>query len=99
MVIFKNLSNTIKILFITTNQFKVKITIDPRRTMEELIKRYFEKINRPELFGDRTINFLFSGSLIPQDSQNSISEYIGEQKEITILISDTEDQITENMFI
>ena len=67
--------------------------------MEELIKRYFEKINRPELFGDRTINFLFSGSLIPQDSQNSISEYIGEQKKITILISDTEDQITENMFI
>ena len=85
--------NKAKITITTTNQYKIKISIDPQKTMEELVKSYFQIIKRPELYGDKNIRFLLNGKFIPQDSQELISENIGGENSDVILIDDVEDQI------
>ena len=49
--------------FITQNQqIEVEIMIEEDKTVEELIKLFFKSINRPDLFGDKAIVFLFAGN-------------------------------------
>jgi len=62
----------IKILFVTTSQQKVQITINPEKKISELIKFYFEKINKPNLYCDKSIRFLINAKLIVHDSNDSI---------------------------
>ena len=45
--------------------------------MKELIKKYFKRINRLDLFGDKSINFLMNGQAIPHKSKKMIKNFIG----------------------
>ena len=89
----KNNNNKIKINLSTTNQYKTKIFIDPKNTMEQLIKCYFKIIKKPELFGDKNVRFLLNGNFIPQNSKQLISEYLMGDNNLFILIDDLEERI------
>ena len=96
----KNYNHKLKIVFETTNQDKVRILIDPNKTITELIKFYFQIIKRPELFGDEDIIFLCDGLLIFHDSKDLVKNHIIKYQkfnfvkdEIIILVDDIEDKI------
>ena len=89
----KNNDKKIKIELSTTNQYKTKIFIDSKNTMEQLIKSYFKIIKKPELFGDKNVRFLLNGNFIPQNSQQLISEYLMGDNNLFILIDDLEERI------
>ena len=87
-------SKKVKILLETTSQGKIKIIIDPNKSIKELIKFYFEKIKRPELFGDQNIRFILNANLISQDSNQPIKTYLNKKVDVnTIVIDDLEDKI------
>ena len=88
----KNDVQKVRIQLITTCQFKIEIIIDPNKTFHELIKFYFDKINRSDLFGDERINFLFKAKNIPHDSKDLIKDYINKEFEVnTIIVNDVDD--------
>ena len=91
----KSKNPKIKIFLVTTShQMKVKILIDPENTMTQLIKFYFDKINRPDLFGDPSIRFLANANFIPHDSKDFIKKYIQLNCDfINIIINDVDDKI------
>ena len=81
----------------TTSQRRIKIIINPDKSVSELIKFYFEKIKRPELFGDPSIRFIMNAQLILPNSKNLIKEYINKKNDInTIVIDDLDDKIKVN---
>ena len=72
----------------------MRIIIDPNKTIRELIKFYFEKIKRPELFGDKSIRFILNANLIMHDSNNTIKSYLNKKMTMnTIVVDDLEDKI------
>ena len=61
--------------FITQNQqIEVEIMIEEDKTVEELIKLFFKSINRPDLFGDKSIIFLYGGESLRHDSKTLIRQ-------------------------
>ena len=89
----KKSANKKKIIFETTGQYKVQITIEPDKTMEELIKYYFEIRKRKDLFGDKTISFMLNGNVIFHDSKDKIKKFINQKNDVNIiLVNDVEDK-------
>ena len=88
-------AKTITIHLVTTSQTEVKIEIDPEKTVKELIQLYFEKSNRPDLFGDPTIRFLMNAKLLEHESNELIKNYISKEngENVTIVIDDLEDKL------
>ena len=50
------------------------ININQNKTIEELIKLFFSKINKPELFNDNDVNFLYSAKVINKNPKELVSE-------------------------
>ena len=87
-------SSKIEILFMTTLQRKTKIIIDPNKSMNDLIKFYLEKVEKPELFGDPSIGFIKNAVAISHDSKDLIKKYIKKNDNPPIiLVDDLEDKI------
>ena len=83
-----------KIIFYTTSQERLTILIDPNKTMEELIKFFFEKAQRPDSFGDPDIRFIMNSKLILNDSKELINNYINPfNKTNIIIVDDVENKI------
>ena len=64
--------------------------------MRELIKFYFDAIKRGDLLGDKTIAFLYRGSVISHFSDDlikDIKDRIDNDGTMTILVADYEDKI------
>ena len=62
--------------------------------MKELIKFYFEKIKRPELYGDNNIRFLLNANLIEHDSNKLIKTYLNKKNDFNfIVVDDLDDKI------
>jgi len=78
-------SQKIKIIFETTTQYKIKISIDKNETIGGLIKLFFNKVGHPEYFGDRNILFLHNGNLLEHNSHNLIKDYIKNENEIIVV--------------
>ena len=77
-----------------TSQSKIKIFIEPNKTIYELIKFFFEKIHKPELFGDPSIRFLINAKYILYDSKDLIRKYINvNNKTHTIVVDDLDDKL------
>ena len=92
--IIKSDTPKINIVLVTTSQRKIKILINPDKTITELIKFYFEKIKRPELFGDKSIRFIMNAQLILPGSKDLIKNYINKNNDVnTIVIDDLDDKI------
>ena len=84
--------NKIIVWFMTTNQKKIKILIDRNKKMKELIKIFFKKIKRLDLYNDKDIAFLKNGRNYLHDSDNLIKDEISEESNI-ILVSDAQEKI------
>ena len=89
--------NPIIFIFETTNQTKVRILIDSDKTIDELIKFYFDKLKRPDLHGDQSIWFLINGKNIippyPKETLDKLLNKIDNYKTVKIIVNDSEDKI------
>ena len=64
--------------------------------MGELIKFYFQKINRTDLLGDPNIRFLLNAKLIIHDSKDLIKTYLNQKNIINVIIvDDLEDKLDQ----
>ena len=90
----QNEESKVTIQLITTSQERIIIKFDPEKTVADLIKFYFHKINRPELFGDMNIRFLLNAEILKYDSKELIKNKINKKNEVnTIVVDDLEDKI------
>ena len=86
----------VKIIFETTSQSKIKILIDPEKTVTEAIQFFFKIIKQEELFGDSTIRFLLNGNTIGHNSKDLIKNYINKKIDAnTIVVADEDDKIKQ----
>ena len=89
--------NPIIIIFSAPGFGETKILADYDKTIEEFIKFYFNIIKRPDLYGDKSINFLINGSAIlppyPNDSIETLLNNIDNYRTMKIVVNDPEDKI------
>ena len=72
----QNDSNKKKFIFKTTHCYEKEVFIDPNKTLNDLIKLYFESVKYPELFGDKEIRFVMGANEIDRDSKELISYFM-----------------------
>ena len=60
---------------------------------ENLIKIFFDKIKRGDLFGDKTIRFLCNGRIYSHFSDDLIKDIIGNDDGMRILVDDLDDKM------
>ncbi len=82
------------IRFVTTSQKEVKIHIKSNMTVSEMIKSYFQEVNKPDLLGNPDVRFLFKAKILFHDSKEPLSNYI-KKKDVpyTIVVDDLNDNI------
>ena len=89
--------NPITFILETTSQTKVKILIDSDKTIDELIKFYFDEIKRPDLYGEQSICFLINGKNIippyPKESLDKLLDKIDNNKIVKMIVNDSEEKI------
>ena len=92
-----NIQNDIrksKILLETTSQAKIQINFDPNKPAKELIKFYFKKIKRLDLYGDPSIRFLLNANLVAHDSNELLQKFLNKKSDVNIVvIDDLEEKI------
>ena len=80
--------------FETQNQLNIIVEINSNKTIKELRKLFFEKIERKNLIKDKTIYFLYKGKQINFEEKGSIGSYFKDYKELyKILVVDNENKI------
>ena len=80
--------------FETQNQLNIIVEIKSNKTIKELRKLFFEKIERKNLIKDKTIYFLYKGKQINFEEKGSIRSYFKDYKELyKILVIDNENKI------
>ena len=85
--------NLVTILFKTTSQKDIYIEIDENKKIDELIKLYFKKINRPELFGNYSIKFIYKACILEPHSKDSIKSLKINPEDKIIIVDDIENLI------
>ena len=85
----------ITIFFQASSQsVNINIKIDPDKTVRELIKFYFKVINKPDLFNDKSIIFLFYGSAVSKESEELIKNLLTKNVgTLTFLVMDLDNKI------
>ena len=73
------------------------ILIDSNKSIEELIRFYFEVIKRQDLYGDKNISFLKDGKAIsppyPKKSIETLTNKIVPSKTMKIVVADLQDKM------
>ena len=88
------LKKNILIIFQTNSQYKVKISIDPDKTIGDLIENYFNKIKRRDLYGDQSIIFAKNGNIFMHNSTELIRpHFTGQNDGKIIIVNDVDDKI------
>ena len=77
---------TIKITFKSASGMTKDININQNKTIEELIKLFFSEINKPELFNDNDVNFLYSAEVISKNSKELVSEIFKKVLDIDVYV-------------
>ena len=74
---------------------ETRILIDYNKTIDELIRFYFNNIGRPDLYGDPSIYFLIGGNNITPPYTKAAVETLRkfELKSIRIIVEDSQDKI------
>ena len=86
--------NPITFLFLTTSQYKLNITIESDKKMEDLIKFYFQILNKPNLYNDREIVFVKNARTIHHNCQDLVGQYFDKKNENIILVVDQDNKIS-----
>ena len=66
----------VNIKFLSCTGIDVNIDVELDKTVEEIIKLFFNEINRPDLFGDKDIRFVCNASSLKQNSKIKIGNAI-----------------------
>ena len=89
--------NPIKIIFVNQTLGNTNILIDSKKTIDELIKFYFEKNRKINLYGDKNILFLIGGRNIsppyPKDPIETLISKVVNSKTIRIIVQDTNEKM------
>ena len=87
-------SQTLIIVFITTSQYAVQISIDFNKRMKDLFKNNFKIIKKQNLFGDESIRFMKNGKFIPHNSNDLVMDHFKRKMDgNVIMIDDVEGKI------
>ena len=70
------------------------ILMEGNKTCEEAIKKYFSIINKPYLFGDKDILFLYSACMIEQKSKKLIKETFIENYGNVVAVVDIKNKLS-----
>ena len=74
-----------------------KILIDSSKTIDELIRFYFEISKRKDLYGDKSIIFLIGGKPIlppyPKENIATLKSKITKSETIKIVVTDIDDKM------
>jgi len=90
-------NNKVHFIFITTTQLKFEIFIEKDKTIDELIKLYFEKIKHPELYGDSSIGFLYNANALKKDSKILIRDFFEKGEIHCIIVFGLDDKIDDKL--
>ena len=89
-----NEKNKITCTFKTTSGKIEDITFDKNKTISELIKYYFEKMNMNKYYGRKDLfGFLYKANKVPFDSQETVEHFFGEDENKWILVFDKNNLI------
>ena len=92
----QNNLNKKKFIFRTTHSYFKTVFIEENKTINDLIKLYFEEVKYPKLFGDKEIGFVNSASLIDINSKELISEFLKRVSDKTnIMVIDFQGKIID----
>ena len=83
-----------EIIFKTIDIGEAEILMEGNKTCEEAIKKYFSIINKPYLFGDKDISFLYSACIIKQKSKKLIKETFIENYGNFVTIVDLKNKLS-----
>ena len=90
-------ANPMKIIFVNQTFGDINILIDSKKTIDELIKFYFETCGKKDLYGDNSILFLINGNNIsfpyPKDSVETFKNKVVNSETIRIVVTDSNDKI------
>ena len=92
-------NNKVHFIFITTTQLKFEIFIEKDKTIAELIKLYFKKINCPKLYGDSSIGFLYNACVLKKDSKILIRDFFKNREtySIIVIVNPFDDKINHKL--
>ena len=89
--------NLFKIVFENYSFGNTSIFIDPKKTIDDLIRFYFETCKRPDLYGDKSIYFLINGENItypyPKKLIETLKTEIVNSITIKIVVYDNDDKM------
>ena len=85
--------DSIKLIFMTTRQDKVEVTINKEKSTKELTNLFFKKINRMDLIGDKYISFVWDAKTIGNDSKDLVKLHINCYSGNIIMVNDPEEKI------
>ena len=75
------------------------ILIDSNKSIDELIRFYFEISERKDFYGDKSINFLIGGKSItppyPKESIETLKNKIINSETIRIVVVDNDDKMKQ----
>ena len=73
------------------------VLIDSNKTIDELIRFYFNISERKDLYGDKSITFLIGSKIIvhpyPKDSVVTLKKRIANSRTIKIVVDDRNDKM------
>ena len=85
------------IIFENLNFGDSNILIDPEKTIDELIRIYFKKCKRLDLYGDKTISFLINSKTItppyPKESIETLKNTVANSETIRIVVNDSDNKM------
>ena len=86
-----NLNNNPKIYvhFVSANGSKWDMIFDKGITISEMLKKFFERIEKPQLFKSEDIFFLFNSMKLNWDDNTKLEDKFGPIATPTIIIQDT----------
>ena len=88
------LGNMKSCVFKTTQGVIRNIQIDNDKTISELVRTYFNRVGKPELFNKKNdICFLFNASKLDFNSQTKVGDFFGLNSFPTILVNDVKNLI------
>ena len=86
--------NFVNVKFLSSSQFNIKVSIEDDKTIKDLRKAFFEKINRMDLFYCPKLYFLNGGIMLNYDSNKLIKDLSGEDNVKTVLLLDPDEMIS-----
>ena len=92
-----DISKMIEVIFEVSTGNSKKVAIEGEKTMSDLIKGYFDLIEKPQLFNrSDSICFLYNAKKIDFNSKETINNFFGNINTYKILVVDTNNLIGSN---